>query len=348
MTVRITPLVHSGAVVELSAGTNIFEKEVLPYGKFGYRGDSFEITPEWVDKAIQSFEDRAFDQTVVALADEDNSHKVDKRPDRFGGEVIKFKKTPKGLSAVVQLTNKVADLVRDNKKLGVSVRFREGYTREADGKSWPVVIDQVLGTLDPRITGMEPWKEITLSNIANGTEIKDSSNEEWVMPEDNKKTDEKTENEGNVTLTKEEYDAIKALLAKPAIEEKKEEEEEKKEPVTVGLSNESSRVIELSQQVAYGRYERDAQTWKLAGVPPKIVELAAGVLASYDDVKVVSLSNDGTTKTVDAKSVVKAILDECKGMVELSNEQGHSGRDAGVDEEFEAIRKAILNEANQF
>lgn len=368
MSIRITPLVNTGNTVELSKGSHIYEKQVLPYGKFGYKDDSFEITPEWVDDVIKAFQEKAFDQTVFALADENNSHDVDDRPDRFAGEVIQFKKTDTGLSAVFRLTNKSAELVDDtDKKLGVSVRFRENYKRDSDGKSWPVVIDQVLGTTDPRITGMDPWKVITLSNIATNdqNDVKDSSNEEWeemtapkVDDSKDKPANDKPANDGTdkITLTKAEYDQFKSLLAAQAeddseldklVDELENQDKKTKETAPVGLSNEAKRVIELSHQVAYGRYERDALAWKQAGVPPKIVELAASVLASYEPVRTVSLSNGKETVT-DARDVIRAILEECKGTIDLSNEKGHTTRGAQEDKEEEALRKIVMGQVSQF
>jgi hypothetical protein len=383
VTVRITPLDQAGDAVELSQGTNLFEKQVLPFGKFNYKGDTFEITPDWADNAIRAFEDKAFDQTPFALADESNSHDVDHRPDRFGGEVLRFVKRPNGLNAILRLTNKVASMVRDNKKLGVSVRFREGYTRDADQKTWPVVIDQVLGTLKPRLTGMAPWKEIALSNLADGTEVADSSTGDWDMtkPTEGKDQDkapttsgpaDNNNSEDKVTLTKTEYEQFQALLKgmgngtgngtptnggpNNAADSTNDDDSDidgilkelEGNEVKVGLSAEAKRVIQLSNEVARSNYERDALSWKQAGVPPKLVELAAPVLSSYDEVKVVSLSDDGSTSAVDARKVVRAILDECKGTINLSVESGHSNRGDEQDEEFKNAYKAILESANEF
>lgn len=385
MTVRITPLDQHGDVVELSAGTNLFEKQVLPFGRFHYKGDSFEITQQWVDNAIKAFEDKAFDQTPFALADENNSHDVDHRPDRFGGEVLKLVKRPTGLNAIMRLTDNVARMVRNNKKLGVSVRFREGYTRDADQKSWPVVIDQVLGTLKPRLTGMAPWREIVLSDLADGTDVADSSTGEWDMTnpasgdKDKDKapgSDNTSGNDDKVTLTKAEYEAFQKLIngsgngsGTPApttgdsgtgnnvsdddtdidsLLNELEGKEVKQQPQPVGLSDEAKRIIKLSNEVARSNYERDAQAWKLAGVPPKMVELAAPVLGSYDEVKVVTLSDDGTSKSVDARAIVRAILDEARGTVALSAEDGHSNRGGETDPEFDAAYKSLLEASNEF
>lgn len=391
MTIRVTPL-DEGNVVELSQGSNIFEKQILPWGKFHYKGDTFEITPAWADQAIKAFSDKAFDQTPFALADERNSHDVDHRPDRFGGEVLGFVKRATGLNAVLQLTSKAANMVRENKKLGVSVRFHEGYTRDSDQRSWPVVIDQVLGTLKPRLTGMAPWKEIVLSDLDEGTQVADSSNEEWVMtkPVTGDNTNDKdngtpksdntnpvdgsagaTTDADKVTLSTKEYQQFQDLLKRLGdgggnsshanndggtvddtdlndilddLEGKKD-----KEPTPVGLSEDRKRIIKLSNEVAAANFQRDALAWKQAGVPPKLVELAAPVLSSYDEVRVVSLSDDGTEKSVDARTIVRSILDECKGTIALAVEEGHAqGAGSDQDENFKKSYQAFLDEVNQF
>lgn len=387
MTVKVTPLNQSD-VVELSQGSNLFEKQILPWGSFNYKGNVYTITEDWADKAIKAFEDRAFDQTPFALADEYNSHDVDHRPDRFGGEVLRFIKRPTGFNAILRLTNKAAETVRNNKKLGVSVRFRENYQRDADQRSWPVVIDQVLGTLKPRLTGMTPWKEVMLSNLDDGTLVEDSSNGVWEMTKpvtgekdnDNsgapKNTDENPGNSGTekdnekVTLNAAEYAAFKRLIGSSeggagngssgnnvtSITDINDDDalidsllsDDKKEKEPVGLSEDRKRIIALSNEVARSNFERDAQAWKLAGVPPAIIELAAPVLSSYDEIDVVTLSDDGTSKTIDARTVVRAILDECKGTVALADEEGHANRGVQQDEEFTKAYQAFLSDVNQF
>lgn len=327
MTVRITPL-HQGDMVELSGKKNTFRRQILPFGRFNYKGREYNITPEWADNAIQAFKDRAVAQTWFHLADERNSHKVDNRPDRYGGEVAELVKTDNGLEGVYTLTDKVAGLVRENPKLGVSARFTENYMREADNKRFPVVIDQVLGTLNPKIINDDMWREVTLSEVAENETVEDSSGEEWNVTAPN------GQKEGTVPVNKEEYNELLAYVKAKRAEDAELEKllgtsdsgskETKTEPEKVGLSNEAStRIAKLSQEVADSRFDRDALEWKQAGVPPHIVELARPVLSSYEDVNVVTLSQDGATQTSDAKLQMRKILDELKGTVKLSNERGH-------------------------
>lgn len=368
MTVKLMPFDRSDEVIELSKGSNIFEKQVLPIGKFNYKGKELNITPDYIKEIVRAFDEKALDQTPFALADERNSHDVDDRPDRYGGEVLKFVPTPKGLKAVYKLTDKSAEMVRQNPKLGVSARIHEGYER-IDGRSWPVVVDQVLGTLNPKVTGLEPWKEIKLSNLQDKDNVEDYSNGDWKSMGTQDDKNKKPEDEEKVTLTKEEYDQFKKLLATKSTDSdddddvddddddlnyseedlKKALEELEKEGEPAKLSNEqNSKVIQLSREVAEGRFERDALAWKQAGVPPKLIELARPVLSSYEEVNVIQLSN-GREKTIDAREVVKKILDETRGTVDLSNEEGHSNRDqSGENQEFEQLRKGLLDEVNQF
>lgn len=365
MTVKLMPFDTSGEVVELSQGSNIFEKQILPIGEFKYTDQNgntrdLNITQDYVKEIVRAFEEKALDQTPFALADERNSHNVDERPDRYGGEVLKLISKPQGLSAIYRLTDKAASMVRENRKLGVSARIKEDYSR-IDGQSWPVVIDQVLGTLNPKMTGMSPWKEVKLSNIEEGESVEDYTNNDW-----NKSMTKPDEGE-KVTLTKEEYDQFKSLLAKGKEEAPHKEDEDddleysdedldkaltdldKEEKETTKLSNENdSKVVKLSREVAEGRFERDSLAWRQAGVPPKLIELARPVLSSYDSINVVELSN-GKEKNVDARDILKNMLNEMKGTVDLSNEDGHSNRDStGEDEEYKQITKGLLDELNSF
>ena len=361
MTVKLTPL-HDGEMIKLSGQSgNVYERQILPFGKFNYQGHEFDINSEWADNAIKAFKDRAVAQAWFALADENNSHEVDNRPDRFGGEIIDLIKTDKGLTGRYKLTDKAAQVVDENPKLGVSARFTTNYTRESDNKKWPVVIDQVLGTLNPKIINTDEWKRVALSNVDENETVEDSSGEVWKMPEDDTKS--------NVTLKREEYDQLMALLAKSK-EEPETETTDKEidellnalegqtdpniEKVKVGLSNADKRIAELTNQVATARWEKEAHEYKSNGVPPAIVELARPVLSSYDEVKVVTLSEDGSSKTSDARTVVRNILDELTGTVKLSQEDGHSfsngsskNNDA-LDKELEALKKSIQGDLDLF
>lgn len=364
MTMQITPL-HQGDAVELSGegNKNVWEREILPYGKFHYKGREFDITPEWADNAIRAFKDGAVAQTWFHLADEKNSHDVDNRPDRYGGEVIELVKTNTGLTGRYRLTDKAASLVRDNPKLGVSARFTTNYTREADSRRWPVVIDQVLGTLNPRIISSDTWKQVALSQVREGEVVEDASGEVWNVTSPGNGGG----NEEKVTLSKEEYEQFKALLSRtpgpgePGTESgddgdlddvlKELEGDDQNTRVRTALSNANNSIGKLQREIAETRFEKEKSEYTAAGVPPAVVELARPILSSYGEVEVVTLSNDGAESKVDARVQVRKILDELRGTVALSIEGGHGvgHRDSGdSDGDVESIIKDLESRMSQF
>lgn len=360
MTVRITPLLQ-GDMVELSKGQNLFERQILPFGKFHYQGREFDITPEWADNAIKAFNDRAVAQTWFHLADEKNSHDVDNRPDRYGGELVGMVKTDTGIKGKYKLTDKAASIVRENPRLGVSARFTTNYTREADQKTWPVVIDQVLGTLNPKIINTDEWKAVTLSEVDKNETVEDSSDGEWTVPEVDK-----------VTLNKTEYDKLMAIIAAsettPAPEVVEGDTgdddadldsllaelntEDKNSKVAVGLSNANKKIAELSAQVASERFEKEKLGFVGNGVPPAIVELARPILSASESTETVTLSN-GTETKHDVQAIVRKILTELQGTVKLSEESGHGfGNSNSVSDaistELAALEKQIQGDLGNF
>jgi hypothetical protein len=63
---------------------------------------------------------------------------------------------PDGLYVTLNPTERGARVLAENPGLGVSARIVEQYQR-ADGKFFPAAIQHVLGTLDPRVTGLGAW-----------------------------------------------------------------------------------------------------------------------------------------------------------------------------------------------
>jgi hypothetical protein len=82
----------------------------------------------------------------------------------------------------------------------------------------------------------------------------------------------------------------------------------------------TARSIELAAirtELDAERYRRESAAYLAAGVPPHMVELARPLLEGA--AHVVELSNG---KTADAGAIVRSILDECKGTIELGIEYG--------------------------
>lgn len=154
----LTPVTETKAV---ELGRTLYRKQVLAHGEYKYNDRTLKFTPEYTGKVVQAFKDQAYDTVPFMLADRDNAHTMD--PLRAKGTVQGLEATPDGIDALISLTDDAAQIVKDNPAFGVSVRLLENLER-ADGKSYPVALNHVLGTFDPRLTNLRPWQQVELSN----------------------------------------------------------------------------------------------------------------------------------------------------------------------------------------
>lgn len=161
------------APVDLSAATKtgprVFRKQVLAKRTIQYptpdgKTKTIAFDDAFLADLASSFTAGAYDAVPFILADDQNRHTM--APERFRGWVKGLEVTPDGLDAVIELSEDAAELVeRTGGKLGVSARIKP--VRHVDGRSFPRAINHVLGTLDPRLTGMRPWEPIDLSDPAD-------------------------------------------------------------------------------------------------------------------------------------------------------------------------------------
>jgi hypothetical protein len=143
------------------AGKNLFRKQLLPFTSIDYKGRTIDFTRDYLAGLVKAFNDRAYDQVAFQLADAQNTHTED--PERFRGEIAALELTDDGLDVIVAATDDGAKVLRDNPRLGVSAKIVEDYGR-ADGKFFTRALKHVLGTLDPRMTGMAPWEAVDAAN----------------------------------------------------------------------------------------------------------------------------------------------------------------------------------------
>jgi hypothetical protein len=167
LTALLTP-VDAGTAKR--AGRHLWRKQLLPKATITYKGREITFDDAYLTDLAAAFNNRAYDQVAFQLADKDNAHTND--PERYRGEVESLEVTADGLDMVVSTTEAGADVLAANPRLGVSARITEGYER-ADGQAFPVAIQHVLGTLDPRITGMRPWQAIDAANDTDSGQVTD-------------------------------------------------------------------------------------------------------------------------------------------------------------------------------
>jgi hypothetical protein len=139
----------------------VWRKRVLPVGEVEYKGRMLHFDKPYLEGLAQAFQSGAYDQVPFQLADAANTHTND--PERTRGWITGVDVKPDGLWVTAQVTSEGNTLLRTNPNLGVSARIVEDYAR-SDGEYYPAAIQHVLGTLDPRITGLGAWEQIQMSN----------------------------------------------------------------------------------------------------------------------------------------------------------------------------------------
>lgn len=159
-TAVLTPFLR-GAATREAPGSKLWMKRVLPVGTIRYKGRYLHFTKDYNDSLARAFADQAYDQVPFQLADAQNTHTND--PERFRGDIVSMDSRPDGLWVRLKPTTAGEKALEENPNLGVSVRIVENYDR-ADGKFYPQAVQHVLGTLDPRITGLGAWQAIEASN----------------------------------------------------------------------------------------------------------------------------------------------------------------------------------------
>ena len=177
MTAAIFAPFYTSAALEL-ANSGLWEKRLLPVGSISYEGRKIDFDQGYLQQLADAFRQRSHNQVPFQLAGSDNKHT--NALGNYGGEVLNMRAGPDGLWITVKPTERAAEILRANPKLGVSARIVEDYAR-ADGEFFPAAIQHVLGTLDPRVVGLGPWQEVT--EMANGIDqVIDLSGGTWDDP----------------------------------------------------------------------------------------------------------------------------------------------------------------------
>ncbi len=161
----------SGATVELSR--TVMRKRILPKGSINYKGRKIVFDDAYLSQVAEAYKAGAYDQVPVQMADKHNAHTMD--PERFGGEIVGVEVADDGLYGTFSFTERGAQLVKENPKLGVSARLVGNYER-SDGKTFPAAMQHVLLTQDPRIPGLGAWTEVNLSGYHDSDEVVDLTN----------------------------------------------------------------------------------------------------------------------------------------------------------------------------
>lgn len=346
--------------VELADGDGLtFRKKILPYATIIYPktkrhpGGPVTFDRAYHQDVIDSFAAHAYDNPTLQLATETNAHNM--LPERAAGDVLALSHEQPddvdgpGLYATIKAHSpEHAEMLRRNPKLGVSPEIVEGLKR-VDGFKARRALRHVLATLAPRVAGLGQWRAVSLSDDEDDNgQLIDLSEAEY------EETDMGSKNKG-VTLELSDDD-LEAALAEAASEFGYEDVDpdddpnadpdadltaktKTKEPA-MSLSETDTRqqvlslaaeheeiVLQLAEQraeLAGSKWATERQKLSLAGVPKSMLDEAGKVLGTADAavLSLSSLDDDGdlTSEDVDAKQVIRNLLEHAKGVVELSDE----------------------------
>jgi hypothetical protein len=161
------------------SGATLWRKQLLPVGTISYKGRVINFTREYLAGLVKAFNDRAYDAVPLQFADEDNKHT--EKPEHRRGTVRDLELTDDGLDIIVAAGADASAYLTEYPDLGISAKIVEDYER-ADGKFFPAAIKHVLGTLDPRLTGMRQWQAIDAAN--DDGEVIDLTGAEYAAPFD--------------------------------------------------------------------------------------------------------------------------------------------------------------------
>jgi hypothetical protein len=154
-TTLLTPV--TGGKAE-RVGASLWRRQLLPIGDINYEGRKISFTRDYLARLVQAFRDKAYDAVPFQFADADNKH--NSKPEQRRGTVRDLELTDDGLDVIVEAGKTAQEYLGEYPDLGISASIVEAYDR-ADGKFFPAAIKHVLGTLDPRLTGMRPWQPVT-------------------------------------------------------------------------------------------------------------------------------------------------------------------------------------------
>jgi hypothetical protein len=355
MTVAVhTPTLASKAV---KVGGRLYRKQVLPRDEeITYTDPTtgakriLRFDDDMISKAVQAFNDGAYDTVKFQLADAKNTHTVD--PERARGTVRGFESGKDGLDMIVELTADGVKVVEENLDLPVSARIIEDLTR-ADGKQFPVAIHHVLGTLDPKVPGMTPWQAVDLSaddvptvdltatDYPKGTTVTDTATKPTVWAKIGKAlglTDTATEDEigdklaerltpatsGDEPTAEEIAAAVAALEADANAPQEVALTADAQRQINLANTNAEqavARAAQLERNARKATWERDRDVLLHAGVPKALLDLAAPWCGGDTPTGFIDLAN--TETTVDAvraaaEGDMRKLLDAHKGLIDLS------------------------------
>lgn len=328
------PLSHGE---KTKVGRKLYRKQILPIGaQVKYGEDTLDFSEEFVDQLLKNHQEGVFDQVPLVLADDANRHTED--PEKFIGELKGIEKNGDSLDGLFEVTDRGAQILDDNPRLGTSPRLIYGYVRGADQKAYDgAVLRHVSATMNGYVPGQQDeWSTADLTEQPEG-EVVDLTAHEYIpkggvtVENKNDTPAEEQVPKGDevktVSLTEEQYADLSAKA------EKGQQAYDLAEQAITDRRN-------LESQLNSEKVEVQLTQYLNAGVPKAVVDLARPLLTGKakegegENEKIVDLTD------VMVAQNVREMLDTFQGTVKF-------GEDGRVDlsvQDGETEEDAVLRE----
>jgi len=350
-TALLTPFSRSEVTTD-AQNPRRFRKQILPVTSIKYNGQDLDFNKELLANVVSAYKDGAVHQVPFQLADENNRHNND--PERTRGELVDLELTADGLVGTFDLDERGVDLIKHNPNLGVSARIEQGKLRATDGKTFPHVLQHVLGVLDPKVPGTKPWEKVDLSNedkvtetidlsaVAYPGETEDKMAGTTTPPAPGTKPEDKAGQKTTVELSADELTLLQQVLSdqKVAAELANGADDEDEDGVEIQLSAEATQAIELANaeiavvktqamelanQLRSAQVDAEVEKLRGTGLSPALIDLARPVLEL--PVQAIELSNGNT---VDPGKVMRDLLHQVISLSQTGHAMIDLDEEAGV------------------
>jgi hypothetical protein len=278
-------------------------------------------------------------------------------------------------------TDKAAEMVAKNPKVGVSVRMVQNLEREEDGQkhSWRAALKHVLLTTDPHVRKMGGWTPATdldREHLGDVIDLQFDDTEETPVTEE-KKTADGAGDRVTLDLSREEFAGLSELLSdlkaakelaggrgpagdggtgggSPApgsvdLDREDESGSNTLDLMRAEIATERTARLDLERELRTNKAERELDALLQAGVAPALVDLARPVYhLGVGGETVVDLDRgNGRTTKVDTGKVVRELF---AAFVDLSHQglavidlDSEEGMNAWEDDGDRAQNKALAD-----
>ena len=325
-------------------GPKVYRKQVLPIGSIDYNGTRVDFDLPFLTDLAESFNDGAYDQVPFVLADADNRHTMD--PERFRGVITALEMSDTGLDMVVEVNARGAEVLADNPNLGVSARIVQDLAK-ADGRTFRRAVQHVLGTMNPKVSGLGPWQAVDLSedddiqvvDLTTATYEEDSMALDLSTLTDNEflelldltdaeegesdvalldREDDEDDEDDEVFVEAEADDDTEVVF--PPVMDDDDDEDDETDLSDVMDSDARDATSILRAELAEARFHSERLALLNAGVPRALIDLAEPLLNTPDQVILDLSDSDGP---VNATQIARNLLNQVKGMIDIKPEIGH-------------------------